>query len=198
MSDAQIGDLFQLQLSNRTDSGDIDTYYDYFLLKKSTSSSTYGLIEARKDVLDNWMSVFELHRHRPVAIFSQPFVLINYILNNFELDSDRLHIVCLLAARVFIALVNQKQVEKISEYAVSTDRGNIDSIVSTIDRYLAEQNSKTGYPTLIFDAIDCGIADKPAADVRVFRDIDQEKVPGENTFKWLRADYDFYQSVALA
>lgn len=198
LSDAQIDDLFQLQLSNRTDTNEISTFYDYFLLKKSATSSTYGLIEARKDDVNRWMTIFKHHGHQPVAVVPQPIVLINHILKNLEPGSQSLQIVCLLSARIFIALVNQKQVEKISEYAISSDRFSGNSILGIVNRHLAGQSPKADHPTLVFDAADCGIADEAAGELQVMRGFDKERVPGENTFKWLRADDDFYQSVALA
>lgn len=198
LSEAQIDDLFKLQLSDRTGTAGITTFYDYFPLKKSASACTYGLVEARKDVLGKWITIFEQHGHHPVAVLSQPIVLINHILKNYEFGSQKQVIVCILPARIFIFFVNKKQVEKITEHATSTDSGKLGSIVNTIDRHLDEGAGWADHPTQIFDAVDSGMDDDPGNDIRIWHILDQEQVPGENTFKWIRADYDFYQSVALA
>ena len=198
LSQAQIGELLKLQLLNRCDSGEINTFYDYFLLKKTESASTYGLIEARKDILGGWMSIFELHGLNSVAIVSQPIVLINHMLKNFDNSQARWQIVCLLPSRMVIAYINQKRLEKITEHVTSDEICHSDSMTELVMTHLGGESPTAGVPTLVLDTIDCGIVEAPGKNIRIFAGFDKEKVPGEITIKWLRADHDTYESVALA
>lgn len=198
LTEAQIDELFRLRLAERAGSGETETFYDYFPLKQSATCSSYGLIEARKDMLTNWVSLFEHHGLDTVAVVSEPVVLINHILNHFDPGLRRRQIVCLMPARLFIARINGQQVERIFERVMTTDIVSGKSIISDIHGHLAADDRKAAVPTLVFDAIDCGVADDPAAQLKVIREGKKEMVPGENTFKWLRANHDFYQSAALA
>ena len=202
LSAAQIDELFRLQLSKRTPCAEINTFYDYFLLKETVHSSTYGLIEARKDVLSAWITIFERYDFKPVSIVSQAIVLINHVIRNSEISSDWMQIVCLLPARIMIAHVISGQVEKVTEHVTSATVHKLDSMVNIIKTLLLQELAEVNHPTIILDAVNCGITDQVIGHVidnyMVFPGFPMEKINGENTFKCLRTENDMYQSVALA
>ncbi len=198
LSDPEIGELLEMLLLKRADSGEILTFYDYFLLKHTQTSSVYGLIEARKDLLTRWMKIFENDGFSTIAVVSQPIILINYMMRNMAKVEHRFVIVCLLSARIFIAHVDENRVEKITEHVTSTDLLSANSIASLIVDYLDEKLLNSNHPVIILDTINCGIAEELAVNFRIYQDFPKEQVLGENTVKWLRAENDMYQSVALA
>lgn len=198
LSDTQIGELLILQLSKRTDSGEINTFYDYFLLKKTQASSTYGLIEARKDVVCTWMDIFKNYGFNSVALLPQPIVLINYILKNSDINVEKFKIVCLLSTRMIAASIQDNHVQKISETVIQVDPGSANSVANQITHQLDEESCGSKVPVIILDTIESGICDGLADNFRIFPGFHKEHVLGENTIKWLRADYDLYKSIALA
>ena len=198
LSDVQIDELVMLQLLKRTDSGELNTFYDYFLLTKTQASSTYGLIEARKDVLQRWVNIFKKHGFNSVAIVSQPIVLINYILKNSDINVDRFKIICLLPTRIVIAHIRDYHVEKITEHVIPGDLPTANSLVSRIVNLIDEDDPGSNPPIILLDTVECSISNGLAENFRIFPGFHKEQVLGENTIKWLRAEYDIYKSVALA
>lgn len=198
LSDTQVGELVWLQLLKRTQSAEINTYYDYFLLRKTPDSSIYALIEARKDFLQSWMRIFRASGFRPVAAISQPIVLFNYITQNIDLDTRQFEIACLLPTRIYLGQIVNNKLQKMTEHVISADSCNPASLSNFIIDDLAMQADMPNYPIVILDTFNCGVTDNIAGNVRHFPGFVRENVLGENTIKWLRSENDMYQSVALA
>ena len=199
LSAEQMGELLMLQLAKRTGSADITTYYDYFLLRKTDNSSVYGLLEARKDIIDSWIDGFKLIGLDTVAVISQPIILINQVIKHININTGAFQIVCVLSSRYFIAYIKNRQVEKIVERVMLTDSHSCQSLAKLILNHLLDDGIyQPDHSVIILDAVDCGVVNELNENFTSFSDFNYELSLDENTINWLRAEYDMYQSIALA
>ena len=202
LSSPQIGELLVLQLLKRLSSASTATYYDYFFLKKAKESSTYGLIEARRDVLNKCMDGFEHCGLETLAIVSQPIVLLNYILENNSITTDLYKIVCILDLRIYIASIKDNHVEELIEHVTAPESLSAASMANIVISQLDLDSHGLNQPIIIVDTLDCGVAqelaERRADNIRIDPNFIPEKTLGENTIKWLRIEDDMYKSVAMA
>ena len=202
LSDPQIGELLELQLSKRASSAEISTFYDYFLLKRNKESSLYGLIEARKDLINRWISCFKNSGLKTVAILSEPIVLLNYILKYKATDTGSYRIVCMLNSRIYIGCVEGNHLVQLKEQMAQVESLPAASLAALVKNQLDAGDHALTMPLVIVDAVDCGVAQVLADDLddtdHLFKNLSLQQTLGENLINWLRKNDDTYQSVAMA
>ena len=198
LSDAELNELLHLQLQNRNHANTSDVCFDYFAIQHTQQESTYGLFEAKQDILQQVLDVFADNGWQTVLVVPQIIVLINQLIRTHVLTGQT-HLLCvLLEKRVYIAHVVKQRVNAIDERVFSESELNID----LIDTYLRDnQLVDPGDENTVVLVMNWHSTTPPQSAEVCFKlhpDNSAVACQPRTTISWLKQHYDLYKSATLA
>ncbi len=197
LADEEVAELVALQLARRGQDSQLDTYYDYCLVRELDDNAIFSLFEARKDKLNSIIDALEDHGFKVSMIIPQGLVIINQIIRNNNLVDKNYQIICRLQRQILMAYIDKDELLEIHQIYL-----NPNQIELSIVAELKARQSETKFSHVISLGLDLFKLNEYADDVDI-NFVDFESLSTGNdltsvTINWMREQYDIYQSITLA
>ena len=197
LSNQEIAELIGIQLSQRQQDSQIDTYYDYFVLHELEDSLMFGLFEARKDKLDTVIQVLSDQGFKIALIIPQALIVLNQIIQKNNKAVKKYQIISSVDDQVIVA---QTENEKLIEIW-QLDKNKNQTYDMIYPEILSQLNKSDCYEVISFGLnVEKFNQYLSSTDYKItnFVSLSTQSDMTLLIINWMREQYDRYKSVALA